>query len=776
LILFLILNVSSALFAQQHGTVIPADSVWYVDPVQLATGNSAPKYFNYGDTVTIVGVITFNPKLYAMSSSKSRVALWMQDTSMKPYSGTNVFVDPAVVGSSLSRDQFIDITKFYDNCIPGRTIKFTGQVSNYSQNQQLTLIDVETEIVNLTPTPIKPIVTSIDQFMKDDGTGTMKQQYLTGEPYESMLVRFNNVTVVDVVSSGGTRFYWSVMDDDGNKIKIRDNSGFFRNDGYEDADLGSYTFTPPGIGTRLDYIQGHITEYANEYYLSPGDTSDLAVAAKAPKIENIARDILVPKSTETVHITAEVTHEETTIDSVFLYFAVGTHGSYISQIMSKNGNTYSGSIPAQANRAFVKYYVRAVDANRNSVEYPNPTTPEIYRVLDNGIQSIIDIQETYSGGGLSVWNGDTLRNIQVGGIITASVDQLGFAVMQSGTLPFSGIFLKSAGEQGIADLQVGDSIVINSCRVYEDYSVTMLDYIGGNKHSVISQNNPLAPTIKNLNPDSIASLAYNHTELYEGMLVEFNNIYYLGNPDGAGDYGEWFMNYDSTATQGIRADDKSQYIGYTFRDDKLVLGQKLSFIKGILWFSFYNYKMLPRDRYDLPLPIVNFSANPITGEKPLQVQFSDESENNPLIWEWFMPGADTEYSLSQNPTVTYDSIGTFTVSLKVSNDDGSDSLAKINYIHVTNGIGISDIEGFGLFSVYPNPAQNKVIVVLQNGRLDDVSLEIIDITGKTLFHTMQRKDSPYWSEEIDITHMQKGVYIIKLQMNEHMVFSKLIVN
>jgi len=71
------------------------------------------------------------------------------------------------------------------------------------------------------------------------------------------------------------------------------------------------------------------------------------------------------------------------------------------------------------------------------------------------------------------------------------------------------------------------------------------------------------------------------------------------------------------------------------------------------------------------------------------IYFMDRSLNNPTSWQWLLPGATPDYSTSQNPTVTYDSVGTYQVTLIV-NDSSSLDLKIINsYISVVNpGIGI----------------------------------------------------------------------------------------
>jgi|GEM_PF-2008748 PKD repeat protein len=84
----------------------------------------------------------------------------------------------------------------------------------------------------------------------------------------------------------------------------------------------------------------------------------------------------------------------------------------------------------------------------------------------------------------------------------------------------------------------------------------------------------------------------------------------------------------------------------------------------------------------IKLPAINFTANNsavCTGDS---VHFTDNSTNGPTKWNWTFTGGTPASSKVQNPTVLYNSPGTYTVKLKESNLAGSDSLIKTSYIQV----------------------------------------------------------------------------------------------
>ncbi len=125
-------------------------------------------------------------------------------------------------------------------------------------------------------------------------------------------------------------------------------------------------------------------------------------------------------------------------------------------------------------------------------------------------------------------------------------------------------------------------------------------------------------------------------------------------------------------------------------------------------------------------PVANFTADNVTPDVDETVSFTDQSLNNPTSWEWsFSPTTvtyvnETNHN-SQNPQVQFNEAGDYSVTLIVSNEHGSDTLTKTDYISVT-------VDGCPAINVFPysqnydawdknNPTYNCT---------DDGSLELPD--------------------------------------------------
>ncbi len=103
-----------------------------------------------------------------------------------------------------------------------------------------------------------------------------------------------------------------------------------------------------------------------------------------------------------------------------------------------------------------------------------------------------------------------------------------------------------------------------------------------------------------------------------------------------------------------------------------------------------NKDSLTRTQYIniFPIPVVNFSATPLSGCVPLTVQFTDLSTAaGSSITSWLWDFGDGTTGTVRNPVHTYTSAGNYNVTLRVTTISGcSKTLTKNNYIHASNGV------------------------------------------------------------------------------------------
>jgi hypothetical protein len=572
---------------------------------------------NYdGQTVIVEGIVTFNPCAYGLSTTGSRVGTWISEASGGAWNSVHILIDPAAISFTPANVDALDaIVKFKDNFVVGNKIRATVKVSTFNGYTQLLCLPVESEVLSIGEPLPSAITLPIDTFMKSDGQGGQIRQLISGERWEGSYVQFDNVQIVDVsVGTGANtgRIFWSVQDAQGNKIKIRDISGHFRNDTTDNfcTSVGSYTpttFATPQVNSTIAYLRGVIAEHVptgspNEYYIAPLIPSDLGPqTSAAPVITNIQRTLPIATTSQTQTVTATITDADGTITSAVLKYAEGLASTTFTDITMTNtgGNTWSGTIPSiGTDSTWVKFFITATDNDNNSTTGPNGLTYFNYYLVKNaGVKSIRDIQFNPLNGNDSPLRNSKLTGMNVTGVVmsTTQLTDLGLVYIQDGEDKWNGILL---GAPGINTLQRGDKITITAAKVVENFSLTRLDSI---TYLTVSTSNPLYNPVVDLTFDSVASYKYNFTEPYESMLLKYNNMLVANlNPDAPSNFGEWTITNTAGGLQ-LRCDDYSNDIlpHGGFNLDSLTVGQNLSYIYGMLTYTFGNWKLLPRNKDDI---------------------------------------------------------------------------------------------------------------------------------------------------------------------------------
>ena len=106
----------------------------------------------------------------------------------------------------------------------------------------------------------------------------------------------------------------------------------------------------------------------------------------------------------------------------------------------------------------------------------------------------------------------------------------------------------------------------------------------------------------------------------------------------------------------------------------------------------YGYNISTRTDYiDVGNPpAAGFTTNVTGGNAPQAVQFTDTTEHTPTSWNWTF--GDGETSTDKNPAHTYDTPGTYTVSLTATNAYGEDTETKTDLITILTAPGASFTE------------------------------------------------------------------------------------
>lgn len=277
--------------------ILPIDSIQFVNNSRLTNDTTTlPDYISptfknttYRDTVRFEGVVVSNPQVYGLSTF--RKGAYIQRIGGGPWSGVLVMCEPSGTGTTLANLK--TETNFYSNFIPGKRVRVTGVIRDFQGETQINLIRNNVnysnaiDLLSQSDTAINYSEISVDELMVGNpSTGNWSQQKQTGERWEGVPVILKNVTVNTITRfANNLRFNWTVIDEHGNQIEIRDFSGYYRRDGNSDSItlnvIDTNRFTPPPLGTKLDFIRGIVNEYnvngTQRYTITPIRPDDIKI-------------------------------------------------------------------------------------------------------------------------------------------------------------------------------------------------------------------------------------------------------------------------------------------------------------------------------------------------------------------------------------------------------------------------------------------------------------------------------------------------------------------
>jgi len=178
-------------------------------------------------------------------------------------------------------------------------------------------------------------------------------------------------------------------------------------------------------------------------------------------------------------------------------------------------------------------------------------------------------------------------------------------------------------------------------------------------------------------------------------------------------------------------------------------------------------------------PQANFSSNVEEGPAALTVNFYDSSINSPTQWDWTFQGGNPATSNDQNPVVTFDSQGTYNVSLSISNPAGNDTETKNGYITVgaPEPVGIEEEELLiNQISNSPNPFSDETTIFFNLTNEAEVQLQLFDVAGKQLAFLLNEKlGKGNHQVKFNAANYPAGIYFCQLSSGTKSMIHKMII-
>lgn len=142
---------------------------------------------------------------------------------------------------------------------------------------------------------------------------------------------------------------------------------------------------------------------------------------------------------------------------------------------------------------------------------------------------------------------------------------------------------------------------------------------------------------------------------------------------------------------------------------------------------------------------------------PLAIEFTDKS-TDAISYYWDF--GDGSFSTNQNPLKVFSQPDVYNVCLTVTDSCGQrDTTCKT--VDLT-GVGIEEWSRISSIQVYPNPADQRLVVESSSEVKESLELQLFDFTGKVLLQSsLQSGDT---KKQLNLESLSPGVYLLSMKM------------
>jgi hypothetical protein len=269
-----------------------------------------------------------------------------------------------------------------------------------------------------------------------------------------------------------------------------------------------------------------------------------------------------------------------------------------------------------------------------------------------------------------------------------------------------------------------------------------------------------------------------------GFVITFNHAHLFGSAD---DYitfqiilkvnGDILIQYNDAESRGPAVTSITNFcsVGIENAGGTKGLLYRLKGSGGSIFGSPLALQFYARPTLPVPVTLLNFTAE--KGKLANKLRWTTTQEINSKEFSVERSGNGTEFTAignvaasgNSNKNVNYSFIdkaiqaGTNYYRLKIVSNDNSKKHSMI--------ISLKNDEATG-FTIYPNPAKDKVTVWFNSEKVCPAIIRIFDINGKLIYTKSLQANNGHNNISLNIENLVKGNYILKTEINGSVIINK----
>ncbi|MFN8283538.1 MAG: M43 family zinc metalloprotease [Chitinophagales bacterium] len=139
-------------------------------------------------------------------------------------------------------------------------------------------------------------------------------------------------------------------------------------------------------------------------------------------------------------------------------------------------------------------------------------------------------------------------------------------------------------------------------------------------------------------------------------------------------------------------------------------------------------------------------------------------------YKWYLNGSTTPVATTSTPYYKFTTVGLYTVVVVSSSNCSSPISASFS---TQPPLGVKTSDNVKVLQIYPNPTDGRLILNIGLSKLSNVQMKIYSSEGREMYSNVIGLTKEI-NQELNLNSYAKGIYILKLQVDDETIYQKVV--